>query len=153
MFSLAGRNQGADFGVRIEAPAQAEGPDPLDEAFGQRLRYPLVDEEASAGRADLSLVAEGGPHGPFDGRLEVGVVQDDVGGLAAELERQPLQGSGSGPLDLLPDGGRSREGNLVHSVVFDKVGPGPPVSGDHVEHAGWEPRLQRQLGQADGRQR
>ena len=51
-----------------------------------------------------------------DGR----VVEDDVGRLAAELQRQRLVGAGDGAADLLADGGRAGEGDLVDVGMLDE---------------------------------
>ena len=57
----------------------------------------LLDEQAAAGAADLALVEEDAVDDALDGLVERRVVEDDVGGLAAELEGQRLAGAGDGP--------------------------------------------------------
>ena len=79
---------------------------------------------------------------PLDGLVERAVVEDDVGGLAAELERQLHAGAGELAPDRLADLGRAGERDLVEVGVLDEMGAGRAVAGDDVD----DPR--RQLGLA-----
>ena len=54
-------------------------------------------------------------------RLDVGVSEDDVGALAAELERQPLDVAGAAGHDLLADLGGPGEHDLAHQRVVDQA--------------------------------
>ena len=51
----------------------------------------LLDEQPAAGTAALALVEVQAEVGAFDGGVEIGVGEDDVRALAAQLEREPLQ--------------------------------------------------------------
>ena len=51
----------------------------------------LLDEQAAAGAAALALVEEQAEVGPLDGGVEVGVGEDDVGALAAQLQADALE--------------------------------------------------------------
>ena len=55
-------------------------------------------------------------------RAGVGVVEDDVGALAAELERDLVQVARRGLHDQLADLGRAGERDLVHVVVGGQGG-------------------------------
>ncbi len=55
-----------------------------------------------------------------DGRVEVGVGEDDVRALAAQLEGDPLERVGGVPHDDLADLGRAGEGDLVDARVLDQ---------------------------------
>ena len=50
----------------------------------------LLHEQPAAGTAALALVEVQAEVGAFDGRFEIGIGEDDVRALAAELEREPL---------------------------------------------------------------
>ena len=65
---------------------------------------------------------------PLDRLVERRVVEDDVRGLAAELEREALAGAGEPPLDLLPHLGRAGEGDLVDVLALDERGAGAAVA-------------------------
>jgi len=63
---------------------------------GDEARHELVidrgvDEQSRSGQADLSGVAEDCLHGPVDRIVEVSIAEDDIGALAAELERYRRQ--------------------------------------------------------------
>jgi hypothetical protein len=84
----------------------------------------FLHEEARAGAADLALIEPDGIDEAFDGAVQIGVVEDDVGRLAAEFERQALAGAGGGGADDLADFGRAGEGDLVDAGVVDDGGAG-----------------------------
>ena len=73
--------------------------------------------------------------GALDRGLEVGVGQDDVRRLAAQLERHALERAARLGADLAPDRGRAGEGDLVDAGVVDQRRAGLAVAGDDVEHA------------------
>ena len=98
----------ADVGVLVERIADAQRRQPPLQLLDQRLVDRLLDEQARAGAADVALVEVDPVDDPLDGLVERRVVEDDVRGLAAELERQLLAGAGELALDRLADLGRAR---------------------------------------------
>ncbi len=90
---------------------------------------------------------------PLHRGLEVGVGQDDVRALAAELERHPLQRPAALGADLAAHGGRAGEGHLVDAGVVDQRRPRLAVAGEHVYRALREAGLKRQLAEAKAGQR
>ena len=56
-----------------------------------------LDQDARAGAAILPGVVEDPGGGTGGGQLEIGVGEDDVGALAAQLERDPLDLLGAAP--------------------------------------------------------
>ena len=58
------------------------------------VRHRIVDHDALGRHADLALVHEGAEGGGRDGRVEVGIVEDDERRLAAELQKHRLQVAG-----------------------------------------------------------
>ncbi len=103
-----------------------------DDVVGDR----LLHEQARAGAADVALVEEDAVDDALDRLVDRRVVEDDVRGLAAELERQPLARCRRPPLDRLADLGRAGEGDLVDAGMVDERGAGRAVAGDDVDHAG-----------------
>ena len=59
--------------------------------------------------------------GSRDRSVDVGVLEDDVGGLAAQLQRYLLDVRGSRPHDGAPNLGRAGEGDLVDLLVLGHV--------------------------------
>ena len=105
------------------------------------------------GHAALPVVEEDGVGGPRD-RVRGGVVEDDVGRLAAELQGDLLEVPGRRVHDQLPDLGRPGEGDLVNHRVGGEGGPGRlAVAGDDVDHAVRDARLGDQAREADRGQR
>ena len=69
--------------------------------------------QARAGQADLSRVAEDRLHRPVDGVVELGVVEHDVGALAAELEAHRHEVAGRRRADDLARAGLAGERDAV----------------------------------------
>src|ERR1700744_4710831 len=90
-----------------------------------------------------------GPGDALGGGLDVGVIEHDDRGLAAQFEVDLLQivGGGLGHLDARPD--RAGDRDHLRDVVRDQGPAGVTVAGDHVEHARGQ-ELTRDLGQAQG---
>ena len=70
----------------------------------------------------LPLVHQAAEQRAVRGQLQVGVVEDDVRALAAELQRQPFDVARGHPHDLAPDGRRAGEGDLPHVRVAGQPG-------------------------------
>lgn len=96
----------------------------------------FLNEDARARAADLALIEENADLGAFDRLVELGVVEDDVGGLAAELERARNQALGGRFGDTVADLGRAREGELVKArVVEHGLARAGAAAGDDVDDA------------------
>ena len=62
--------------------------------FGiESLRHGFVDQETRARAADLPLIEPDRIHQTLDRAVEIGIVEDDIGRLATQLQRQRLAGS------------------------------------------------------------
>ncbi len=100
---------GAGQGPQVRVGRAGAGPEPAGLLDGQ-LQEAVVDlpvHQAPLHRlADLARVEEGAPDRPRGGPLEVGVLQDDHGVLAAELQDHRRQVAG-GALHHLPSGGHA----------------------------------------------
>ncbi len=106
-------DDGADVDGLVEGVADPEAVHPAFEFVVEAGGDAFLDEEAGAGAADLALVEPDGVDEAFDGAVEVGVVEDDVGGFAAEFEGEGLAGACGGLADAFADGGGAGEGDLV----------------------------------------
>ena len=91
---LGGRHERPEAGVAVEGVAGRVG---LRRLHRQRLDLGQArpgDDHAGERRAGLAGVDVAGRHAGGHGGGEVGVLEDDVGRLAAELERHPLDAVG-----------------------------------------------------------
>ena len=102
-----------DVGVLVERVADADRRQAVLELLDERLDDRLLGEQPRPGAADLALVEVDAVDDPLDGLVERRVVEDDVRGLAAELQRQRLVGPGDALGDLPADLGRAGERDLV----------------------------------------
>ena len=86
--------------------------------------------------------------------LEVRVGEDQVRALAAQLEREPLDGLGRQTHHLAARARRAGERHLVHARVGDEIrAGGRPVAGNDVDDARRNPDLDRELRETERRQR
>ncbi len=82
------------------------------------------------------MIEEDRAGGSGDGGVEIGVVENDVGGFAAEFERDFFEVAGAGLDDELADFGRAGEGDFVHVGMRGECGAGGfAEAGDDVDHA------------------
>ena len=85
--------------------------------------------------------------GAGDGGGEVGVGEDDVRGLAAEFEREPLQVAGRRPDDGLPGCDRTGEGDLVDVGMGSQRCSGLGAAGDDVDDPRRDPRFEAEFAE------
>ena len=126
----------------------------LGERDDELVVEPLLDEDPRARLAALAGRVVDRPDRARDRRVEVGVREDDVRALAAELQRQPLDRLRAEPHDLAAGLRGARERDLVDAGVPDEVGAGRrAVAGDDVDRPGGEPDLGRELREPKRRRR
>lgn len=81
----------------------------------------LLDVDTGTGTAALAVVEEDTEVDPRDGVVDVGILENDVGGLATELESDLLQvGRGSSLENCAANDGGTSEGDLVDVHVGRK---------------------------------
>lgn len=116
------------------------GGEPLHEVVGDR----LVDVQPLDGDAELSGGGEAGADGTGGGLLHVGVLEDQHGVLAAELQRDADQAGGRALGDLAAGARGAGERDVVG--VLDDLGPDDrSVTEDDLEHLGGQPGLDQQV--------
>jgi len=110
------------------------------------------DEHAAAGAAALALVEEKSRVSAFDGRVEIGVGEDDIRAFAAELERDALEIRATGGLhDELANFGAAGERYLVDIHMLGKRSAcGFAEAGDYINYAGGEASFHCQFAHAQG---
>ena len=113
----------------------------------------LLHEQARARAADVALVEEDPLDDALDRLVDRGVLEDDVGRLAAELEREADVAAGERGLDVLADRRGAGEGDLVDAVGAHERGAGGAVAGEDRDHARRQLGLLADLGQQQRGQR
>src|SRR3990172_7959865 len=93
----------ADLRRLVEAAAEAQRAGARDELPREAVQDAVVDDHAAGGGAALAAGAEGAPDGALDREVDVGVVEDDDGVLAAHLQVDALAGGAAVGGDLAPD--------------------------------------------------
>ena len=93
---LLGGVDRADVGVLVQRVADAQRGHPALEPLEHLVGDGLLHQQPRAGAADVALVEEDAVDDALDRLVDRGVVEDDVGGLAAELEGDLLVGAGDG---------------------------------------------------------
>ena len=141
------RNLRALVRVIREGVAKLEGERLLGERVEELVVDALLDEDTGAGAASLTVVPEDTVRCPVDGEVHVGVVEDNVGALAAELERNVLEVRlGASLLDLAADEGGAGEGDLVDvGVLGDRRADGVAVTDKNVDDTRREASLLDEL--------
>jgi hypothetical protein len=115
----------------------------------------LLDEDTGTSTAALAVVVVDTEVDPVNGLLDVGVLEDDVGGLATKLEGDLLEVGGSSSLhDLSANDGGTSEGDLVNVHMRGESGTGSlAVTGDKVEDTGRETSLLDELSEDESGER
>ena len=96
-------------------------PDPAGESYEaveKLICDALLQQKPRAGDTCLALIVEDGERRATDGGFEIGVLEDDVGPLPAELELDPLQIAGARSHNATPYLGRTGERHLVDAGML-----------------------------------
>ena len=142
-------------GLLVERIADSVGGRPLLEGVEELVVDLILHVDTRAGAAALAVVVVDTKVNPRDGLLNVGILEDDVGRLAAELEGDLLQvGVCSGLHDLAADKSGASEGDLVDVHVRRDGGTGDPAeAGDDVDDTRGETSLLDEVGEHQSGQR
>src|SRR5438445_4373091 len=162
---LAGRNElldllelllgvdRADVGVLVQRISDSQRGEPALELLDHRLVDRLLYEQARARTAHVALIEVDPVDDPLDRLVESGVVENDIRGLAAELQRQLLARACELALDRLANLCRTGERDLVHALGLHDRGAGAAVTGDDVDDARGKLRLAQHVAEQEGAQR
>ena len=112
----------------------------------------LVNKHASGRGAVLATVEVAGDHDLSGSGSEVGIREDDYRSLATEFEVNALEVGRSTLGNFHAGTNRTGDRNQLRNLVVDHCAAGVAVTGNHVEHAGWQ-ELCRNLGQQQGAHR
>ena len=150
---LGGSDDRADVGRLVQGIADPELRHPRPQLRVKCVRDALGRQQARPSAADLPLVEPDRVDDALDRAVDIGVLEHDEGRLAAELERQLLACSRGRLADGAADLGRAGEGDLVDALLGDERRPGRAVSGDDVDDARRQPRLDADFGEGERGQR
>lgn len=136
----------------IEGVTNLVGRGALLECLEELVVDVLLDKDTGTGAAALAVVEVDAKVDPRNGLLNVGVVKDNVGRLATELECNLLQVGGSGSLhDGATNNGGASKGNLVNVHVRGNGGTSSLAkAGKQVEDTSREAGLLDELGENEG---
>ncbi len=148
-----GRVEGrAHLDALAHAVPHLEGLDRGGELLGEGVIDAGLHQDAVGADAGLAGVAVFGRQGPGHGGVEVGVVKDDEGGVAAKLQGEALHGVGALAHQQFADAGGAGEGELAHHGVAAQLVAHRArlMGGDDVDDPGGNARLLRQYRQRQG---
>ena len=103
------RDHRADLCGRIGAGAHPQRFHPFRQAGDEGIVNSRLNVEAIRRRAGLTRIAHLGDHRPFQRRLDIGIVEDEEGGVATQLHRARDHGLRRLGQKRPPDPGRSGE--------------------------------------------
>jgi IclR family pca regulon transcriptional regulator len=113
----------------------------LAEALDERVVHAVGHQVASRGHADLALVEEGPPRGEVHGLVDIGVVEDQHGRVAAELEVGPLEVLAGELADAAAHRGGAGERDHRDVRVRHQRLAHVGAAGEHLQHACGQPGL------------
>jgi hypothetical protein len=151
---VGGRDERAHLRGLVRRVADLDSARRLDEQLEEAVVGRALDQDARACAAVLAGVVEHGVRGGRGGLLEIRVREDDVGGLPAELERDALDRRGGALHHAAADLGRAREADLGDVWVLDHpLADDRALAGDDVDDALRDAGFERELGEAERRER
>src|SRR5258707_57274 len=83
----------------------------------------LFDEDAAARGADFALIDKHAEERAVNSGFPIGAIEENVGGLATELESDSLEGVRGALDDNFPDNGAAGECDFVHAGMSDERRP------------------------------
>ena len=126
-------------------------------ASGEDLVHRIRNVDTVGANTSLARIAKLGLNESSDRRIQIGVVENDKGGIAAELERKPLERRGRFSSEMLTDRGRSGKGQLAHPRIvqpgIDDRSGAFTGSRNNVDNACRDARLARKERQCQRGQR
>jgi hypothetical protein len=88
-------DQGADGHAFLQSVADHQFRDRRQQSVRETIINAVLDQDAVGADAGLSTITELADHQPRNGKVDVGIVKDDEGCVAAELEADTLHGAGA----------------------------------------------------------
>ncbi|MND35959.1 hypothetical protein D3C80_266100 [compost metagenome] len=146
--AVLGSDQRAQFGVRVVLQAVLDTGYCLAEFLHELLVDAALGIDTAGGGAVLACVVEAEGADAFHGGVDVGVVEDDHRGLAAQFHVHAFDAVGGAGNDVRAGGDRTGQRHHAHFRVGDQRAADARTAAEHqVEYAGRED-VRRQFGQA-----
>ena len=138
-------------GVLRKWVANLVGARSLLEGLDELVVDAILDVDTRSSTAALAMVEEDAKVDPANGVLNVCIVENDIGALAAQLQGDLLQvGAGCRLHDLPANDGRAGEGDLVNVYVRgDGSAGGLAKAAENVDHAWRETSFLDKLGSVE----
>ena len=141
----------------FKAVAHLQRPDSGSKQLHKALINTVLHINAVGAHASLACIAVLAGDGPFNGRLQVRIIEHDERRIAPQLQRQLLDRGRALSHQQAPDFGATREAQVTHHIAFAQLlahgNAAGSIAGEHIEHTGRETGASRQLGDGQGRQR
>src|SRR6266700_4186449 len=148
-FAVRGADQRAHLGLVVGRVGDDQPGDGRLEQHHEPVVRAALDEDARPGAAVMTRVVERCIRRACCRRREVSVREDDVGALAAELERHGFDLRGAAGHDLAAHLGRSGEDDLRDICVVDEpLADDAALAGQYLEHVLRDARLDGEFGEA-----
>src|SRR5262249_40061334 len=129
-------------GALVQAVADDDLLGARDEGVGYALLDLAVHDQAARRGAALAGRAKGAPQRSFDGQVQIGVFEDDLGVFSAHLERDALEIFPARCRDLASDFRGAGEGDQLNLRMIHERGAGDLTGAvDEVGDAGRNDRL------------
>ena len=144
-------HHGADIDALLQRRTDLDLADTLDHGRDEAVVDAFCDDQAAGCRATLAGGVEGALGREFDGRIKVGIIEDDLRVLAAHLQLDlgPTVDAGSG--DAAADTHRAGKADAVDPRVADqRLADFTSLAHHQVEHPGREARARDDLGDGPG---
>src|SRR5690606_20299099 len=144
-------HHGADIDALLQRRTDLDLADTLDHGRDEAVVDAFGDNQAAGCRATLAGGVESALGRDFDGRIEVGIIEDDLWILAAhlQLDLSPPVHAGSG--DAAADTHRTGKTDAIDSRILDqRLTDFTPLAHHQVEHPGGETRARDDLGDGPG---
>lgn len=134
--------------------ADRDAGDGVGEDAQQGAVHRACHQQPRAAHAELPGVEDESLDDRADRLLQVGVLEDDVGRVAAQFHGDRLERLARDARGVPPDGGRTGEGELVDAgVAQQRLAGDRSAAGDDVHHTVRDPGLLEQAGHVQGAER
>lgn len=137
---LSSADERTELGAGIKPASDRNASCALDQPLQQSIRDALLYDQARCRTTDLALIPEDSEHDPFDGSLDVGVVEHDERRFTTEFEADVLDILRGSHEDFRAGRDRAGEGDLVDAWMVRQALPRHGTkAGDKVENPAGSP--------------